>query len=252
MNNHDSKEFLKKHLSVPSYFSDLKGELSIPSLFHLFQEVAWEHATINQFGYTHLHEKGLFWALSRVQVEIAEMPKWTNSIVVKTWPSGIEGAFALRDFTVENEKGKRLVSATSSWLIVDIESRRPKRPNEFKDKMPICETIRATNSNAQKLVSLCGSIISSQEIVSKISDIDINGHINNTKYIEWAINSILIELYSQSHIRKISVNFLSEGFCKDRICATTTQAENGSYSCEIIRQSDSQKLCVVQFDILPA
>lgn len=247
MEPNSSKEFLIKKIPIASYFTDLSGELSIPSLFLLFQEVAWEHASINGFGYNDLDNQGLFWVLSRIHTEINEMPKWTDSVVLTTWPSGTEGAFALRDFTVENEDNKRLISATSSWLIVDIESRRPKRPNTFKERMPLCENFRATNGNAPKIKASSGTPFSSYQIMPRIADIDVNGHINNTKYIEWAINSFPMDFYLKNRICGLSINYLAEGFCDEMCSVTIVKTDERTLISEITRDSDKRKLCTVQF-----
>lgn len=251
MELNSSGNFLTKKIPISSYFTDLRGELSIPSLFSLFQEVAWEHASTNGFGYGDLQNQGLFWVLSRIHAEINEMPKWTDSIVLTTWPSGTEGAFALRDFTVESEDKKRLISATSNWLIVDIESRRPKRPDTFRERMPLCESFRATNDNAQKITAKSGNPFSNYQIMPRIVDIDVNGHINNTKYIEWAINSFPMDFYIKNHVNELTVNYLSEGFCNEMCSVITTQVDEGTLISEITRDSDMRKLCTVQFCVEP-
>ncbi len=247
MEPNNPNKFLVKKVPITSYFTDLRGELSIPSLFLLFQEAAWEHASINGFGYNDLDNQGLFWVLSRIHAEINEMPKWTDSVVLRTWPSGTEGAFALRDFTVENEDNKRLISATSSWLIVDIESRRPKRPNTFKERMPLCESFRATENNAQKIRTSGGTPFSNYQIIPRIADIDVNGHINNTKYIEWAINSFPMDFYLKNRICELSINYLAEGFCDEMCSVITVKTDERTLISEITRDFDKRKLCTVQF-----
>lgn len=243
----NSKEFLHKPLAVGSPFTDFTGKLSIPSLFSFFQEVAWEHATLNGFGYEHLKDQGFFWVLSRVNVEISNLPEWTEKITLSTWPSGTEGPFALRDFSVFNNYGDKIIGATSSWLIVDQESRRPRRPDTFKERMPICDSIRATNGNAPKLASSIIDDIYSYSLTTRISDIDVNGHINNTKYIEWALNSLPMNVYKEFSIKSIAVNFLSEGFCDEPIEVRTSIQNGNNFLSIVSRVSDNKQLAIVQF-----
>ncbi|PKP36509.1 MAG: hypothetical protein CVT98_07705 [Bacteroidetes bacterium HGW-Bacteroidetes-15] len=245
----NTKEFLHKKLLVGSSYIDLTGKLSVHSLFSFFQEVAWEHATLNGFGFEHLKEKGFFWALSRVYVEIEALPKWTEPITLSTWPSGTEGPFALRDFSLFNDAGEKIIGATSSWLIVDYETRRPRRPDAFKERMPICDTIRATKCNAQKISGTTHETIYSYQITSRISDIDVNGHINNTRYVEWAINSFPLEFYQEAAIKEITINFLSEGFCGDNLRVDSRKVDDRSYVSSIIRELDSKVLALVEIHI---
>jgi medium-chain acyl-[acyl-carrier-protein] hydrolase len=245
MMEQNSKSFLTKELFISSFHIDLKGRLSINSLLLFFQEIAWEHATLNGFGYEDLKDQGFFWALSRMHVDIIALPQWTEKVKLTTWPSGTDGPFALRDYLIENEKGEKLIGATSSWLIVDINSRRPQRPDAFKDRMPICDTVRSVNSNAQRIDSNEGINYNSFNNTSRISDIDVNGHINNTKYVEWAVNAFNIEDYRSIEISKIDVNFLSEGFCNDTCNIATSIISETQYQTKVTRETDSKPLALV-------
>ncbi len=208
----NTKEFLTKEFTVNSYFTDLNGNLSVRSLFELFQEVAWEHATLNRFGFHDLYDQGYFWALSRIRVQVNRVPKWTEHFNLTTWPSGTEGLFALRDYQMYDNQGNVLIGATSSWLIVDLKTRRPQRLDAFKDVMPIRDDIRATHGNAQRIDIPQQSPLFVSTEKANISDIDVNGHVNNAKYIEWATNSLPINEYKNLILKEIEVNFLSEGF----------------------------------------
>lgn len=222
----NSREFLTKEFRTNSYFTDLNGNLSIPSLFELFQEVAWEHATKNSFGYEDLLHQGYFWALSRIKVQIHRIPKWTEQFNITTWPSGTEGLLALRDYQIYNSKGEVLIGATSSWLIVDIKTRRPQRLESFKGIMPIRGDIRATEVNAQRIDMPIGSPQYSTSVIARISDIDVNGHVNNAKYVEWAMNSFPLSEYKILNIKDVDVNFLSEGFCDNNFSVLNYKTAN--------------------------
>jgi acyl-ACP thioesterase len=242
-----AKKSLTKRFTVSSFHSDFKGFLSLPSLFYLFQEVAWEHAAVNHFGYENLKEHGFFWVLSRVRVEIAKLPRWTEEFSIKTWPSGIEGAFALRDYLVTDGNGNKLVGATSSWLIVDIKSRRPQRPDTFFNRMPIQEKNRATTINAPRLSIPLDETILTNDVVSKISDIDVNQHVNNTRYIEWAINTFALEEYKNLNFKEIDINYLSESFCDEFSTVKRFNKNGNEYNIVITRQVDMKNLAVLKF-----
>ncbi len=238
---------LIKEIPVTSYMIDLRGNLSIHSLFSLFQEMAWEHASKAGFGFSHLQEQGLFWVISRVYVEIIQIPQWTDTIRLTTWPSGTEGVFALRDFLVHAEDGRRIVNATSSWLIVDVETRRPKRPSTIGRPIPEYHPQRALGFNAHKIVSTPINLFTSIQTVSQLSDIDINGHINNTKYLEWALNSLPADFYAENIIKGLSVNFLNEGFLDDKYSINTFKLNESHLFTEIMRERDGQKMCTIEF-----
>ena len=234
-----------KQLIINSYHSDLNGVLAIPSIFAFFQEIAWEHATLNGFGYNDLKSHNSFWVLSRMHIEIEKLPKWTDTVTLTTWPSGIEGPFALRDFVFSNEAGEMLIKATSSWLIVDATSRRPKRPDTYKDSMPIYSDIRATQTNAPRIITTKGEAIATTQHKVGVCDLDVNGHINNVKYTEWAVNLLPYSEYKDKPICCVDVNYLSEGFYDD-ICEHKLERINSkSLMASITKIEDSKILALV-------
>lgn len=241
-----TKEFLTKEFLANSYLCDLKGRLSFPALFGLFQEVAWEHATLNSFGYEDLLKQGYFWALSRVKVQVNRMPLWTEVFNLTTWPSGNEGLFALRDYQIHDSNSNILVSASSSWLIVDIKTRRPQRLDNFKNLMPICTEIRATSCNAERLDLPAGSPIFSSNEISKVSFIDVNDHINNTKYVEWAVNTFPLNTYKEMNISEVDVNFLAEGFCGEIFRINNFKFDSNGHLIVVTREHDSKNTTVIK------
>jgi acyl-ACP thioesterase len=215
----------EQSIRVRSYDVDFYGNLTMPALCNYFQEIAWEHAQKLNIGYKILLSLNKFWVLSRLQVKIFEYPKWTDEIKLITWPKGIDGMFALRDFVILNKDGKKLVAATSSWLILDIERHRPQKidsddhPKYLVDQtdayIPLAEKIPAFK-NMEPKSSFC----------VEYTDIDINKHVNNVKYIEWAINTQTNELTNGSVIDEMMVNFMGEASLNDEMNLTTCQETN--------------------------
>ena len=242
----EGKQFLTKSFVASSYLSDLNGRLSIPSMLSIFQEMAWEHATINSFGFDYLREQGLFWVISRISIDISRLPKWREEFSVTTWPSGVDGLLALRDFQISDCDGSILVGATTSWLIVDMKTRRPQRIDTFREKMPICDSYRAAKANAERININLHSPKIMYETSAKISDIDVNGHINNTKYVEWEINSVSEKIYRETEIQRIVVNYLAEGFSGDILLVKSSELDEKIIVSSITRKIDSKNLALVQ------
>ncbi|MFA5649478.1 MAG: acyl-ACP thioesterase domain-containing protein [Bacteroidales bacterium] len=244
----DSRYALTKQVMVNSYHSDLNGKLAIPSIFAFFQEIAWEHATQNGFGFNDLKLHNSFWVLSRIHIEIEKLPKWTDGVTLTTWPSGIEGPFALRDFVFSNETGETLIKATSSWLIVDATLRRPKRPDTYKSTMPIYTDIRATQTNAPKIIVSQGQAIAETQHKVGVCDLDVNGHINNVKYTEWALNLMPHREYKENPICCIDVNYLAEGFYGDSCIHKLQRINSNCLMANITRVEDNKALALISIN----
>ena len=195
--------------TVASYEATFTGELSLFALFNRFQDLAEIHAAHLQVGYDLLQESKLVWILSRIRVRILSLPSWGDTVELATWPKGIDRLFALRDFSVKDEKGAPLVLATSAWLLVDMQKNRPQRieslpidlrypgaPHavpETPDKIPVPE----------RLVPVC-------ERPVWLSDIDINQHVNNAQYAKWVCDCFPEDHYRRRRMTSMQINYLEE------------------------------------------
>src|SRR5437016_4491547 len=83
-----------ERIQIRSYDVDATRRATILSLFRYFLEAAWNHAESLGFGFTKLGAQGKFWVLSRVRLEVMRFPAWGDQVILRTWPRGIQSAFA--------------------------------------------------------------------------------------------------------------------------------------------------------------
>lgn len=230
---------------VKSYQSDKNGLLKIDSLFHFLQEVAWDHAKENNFGYESLKEKNSFWVLSRVKVIIENFPGWQDQITVRTWPKGTESFFAKRDFQISIQD-KHIINATSYWLIVDQQSRRPKKPADFNLNNLDFHPDEAIPDRLEKInINMIGSPELTEIYSVWPSDLDINHHVNNATYIRWITDLFLTQNGNQS-IFEFDINYLLE--CGENENITVNIFKTDKDHCgNIIRNSDQKEICRFRF-----
>ncbi len=242
-----SPSYHRHSITVHSYDIDFNSRLNVFSLFNYFQEIAWEHAGILRFGYNDLSENNQFWALSRIRVEIKSLPRWTDEITLITYPRGVDGPFALRDYEIFNAKGERIIAGASSWLIVNAKTHRPVRPTEL-DLTNAVNDHRALSVNASKVADVKLNPISVDELIVKASDIDVNYHVNNTRYVEWAYNTFPLDYHKNNLLKVVEVNFLAEGKENNKLNLERYQLSEKKNTIVIKRLDDSKELCRVSFE----
>jgi len=242
-----SPTFHSHSIAVHSYDIDFKGRLNVFSLFNYFQEIAWEHAAKLHFGLEDLSKKNLFWVLSRVRVEIERLPRWSEKITLITYPREIDGLFALRDYEIYDSEGTRIISGSSSWLILDANTRRPVRLNDLGLNF-VTNNRRALSVNPSKILDVKQSPIKIEELTVKASEIDVNHHVNNVRYIEWAYNTFPMAYHKENLIKVVEVNFLAEGKEENRIKVELFQLSENENTVIINRIDDKKELCKVYFE----
>ncbi|MDR2480339.1 MAG: acyl-ACP thioesterase, partial [Treponema sp.] len=115
---------------------DRSDRLTLSAVFQFFQEAAISHAENLRVGREDMARSGQVWILSRMSVQVDRRPGYGEAMIVRSWPRGGEKLFALRDYDIRDSADKPAVRARSGWLIIDIEKRRPLRPQALMDALP--------------------------------------------------------------------------------------------------------------------
>ncbi|MDR1899115.1 MAG: acyl-ACP thioesterase [Treponema sp.] len=188
---------------------DRSDRLTLASTFDLFQEVAISHAEHLGVGRDSMAKTRQGWILSRISVQMDRRPVFGETITVRSWPRGWEKLFALRDYDIRDASGAAVVRGRSNWLILDLDKRRPLRPQAVMDGLPLNEGIDALPSAANSLGTR-DNLVKAGERRALYSDIDYNGHVNNTRYIQWIQDTVDGSLLESADRMLLDINYLSE------------------------------------------
>ena len=191
---------------------DRSNCLTLAAVFNFFQEAAISHAENLGAGRDALACSGRAWILSRMSVEINERPQYGETVTVCTWPRGGEKLFAFRNYEIRNSNAVPLIQAKSRWLIMDIEKRRPLRPQAIIDELPLNEgaDVSLSGNNGACALSEKPNLQKTAEHKALYSDIDYNGHVNNVSYIRWIEDAVDSPLLEQAARMRLDINYLSE------------------------------------------
>ncbi len=170
-------------LAVPSYLCNGADRLSLTGLAGLFQEAAWQSAAQLGFAFTD-SASPVYWVLSRLTTVVNRMPRWDEEVTVSTWPSGTHRLYGTREYLITAGE-ERLVAGGSAWIIVDAATGRPSRPERHLE-LGIVRREYAVEHNFEKLEPL-PACDGSWQPVQPVA-IDRNGHVNNTRYLDWFAN----------------------------------------------------------------
>jgi acyl-ACP thioesterase len=195
---------------IHSFDVDFTSKVSLCTVCNLFQESAWRHATEHKLGYHDLIKSNKAWVLSSIKINIKELPAWKDEISIYTWARTTDKLFAYRDFEVyRNGSGKSAIKASSSWLIIDIQSKRPQKMEAYADLMPLLKDKHAINKALEKIPAV-EEVHDSYKKTTAYSDLDVNHHVNNVKYVEWILDLFTLEYQKNHIIRDFEINYRNE------------------------------------------
>ena len=196
---------------VSSYEANANHNLRPAALMDMMQEAAGRDASTLGFGYEEMISSNAAWVLSRMKIVFSKYPKWRDEVVLKTWHKGANRIFYLRDFLLEDTDGNTLACATTSWLIIDLSSRRMVRNSTLAENFDSSAMDDAIADQAEKVVfpkDVEPDHVTTHKVVW--SDIDTNGHVNNVKYAVWAMDIVDYADACSRPLKEMLINFDAE------------------------------------------
>jgi len=234
----------KSRFQIRSYEVDSQRKVKPVTLLDYLQDAASEHAKRLGVSVTDLLPKNITWVLSRYHVKIMRYPLLGESIQVNTWPSARQRFLAIRDFEVTDEKGDALALATSSWILLNLRNKRPARLDNILPDYPILNR-RTIEDDFNKPLPAPERADIELPFRVRMGDLDLNGHVNHTVYIEWALETAPQEILQKNRPVEIEAAFRGEAFYGDRIISRTQVIEDAPSPCllhQLINEKDGNEL----------
>ena len=195
------------------------------------------HSSARGFGMKYLLSIKRSWVLSRLAIEMEEMPRMYTKFNVETWVESAMRYFTSRNFRMVDRDGKVYGYGRSIWAMIDTESRQPTDIFSIDngainnwivaDKAcPIDKGGRVKMDDSAQLV---------RTIDTYYNDVDINGHINSVKYIEHVLDLWDMDWYRQHPIKRFEIAYVAEAHQGDRLSFYLQQAGEGEYNIRIVK-----------------
>ena len=186
---------------------DCYGRMKTSMILFLAQEVAGRHCVSLSVDYDTLAAKRMFWAVTRHRVQITRLPVRGETIRIETWPMPTTRVAYPRSVVAYDAAGKECFRSVSLWVLMDLDKRSMILPG--KSGISVIGTLRGTELDTPGgLVAKPLQNHRSRQVC--FTDLDRNGHMNNTKYMDW-IDDLLPSLFHEQHTpREFTVCYLSE------------------------------------------
>lgn len=224
--------------------ADATGFATLQTLGNWLQEGADQNARELGWAREQLAARRLFWALTGLRITLSGYPRWRETARIITWPAGADRLFAWRDFLLVAEDGKQLGAATSAWLLVNEDTRRPVR------MLP--EIAAAALARPRSLAHDFRAKLSPPERAGyarhfhvRRSDLDVNGHVNNVTFIEWAVESVPPAMIGDGRVLDIALAFHAEALLGDEIVAQAEQESRGRIFRHQLQRAGDQRVLAV-------
>jgi len=206
------------------------------------------HSTDRGFGMKYLMTIQRSWVLSRLAIEMEEMPSQYTKFNVETWVEGAMRYFTNRNFRVvaEDEQGQERVYGygRSVWAMIDTATRQPTDILAIHDGAinQWIETEKACPIEKGGRVKMSDNATFVRTIETHYNDVDINGHINSVKYIEHVLDLWPIEWYQEHQLKRFEIAYVAEAHEGDQLSFYREQTAENEFCVRIVR-TDGTETC---------
>lgn len=221
---------------------DFTGRLTLGVLGNHLLNCAGFHATDRGFGIATLNEDNYTWVLSRLAIELEEMPYQYEKFTVQTWVENVYRLFTDRNFALLDKDGKKIGYAHSVWAMINLNTRKPAdllalHGGSIVDY--VCDEPCPIGKPSRIKVASCEPAAT---LTAKYSDIDINGHVNSIRYIEHILDLFPIEMYRTKRIRRFEMAYVAESYYGDELSFFMDDAGEDVYQVEV-RKNGGEVVC---------
>ena len=221
---------------------DFTGKLFMGVLGNHLLNSAGFHATERGFGIAEMNESNYTWVLSRLAVEMMDMPSEYETFSVDTWIENVYRLFTDRNFTIYGKDGKVYGYARSVWAMINLETRKPadllalhgQELVDYIETDKICPIEKPGRIKVTQQMPL-------RTIEVYYNDIDINGHVNSIKYIEHILDLFPKQWFAEKKVARFEMAYVAESYYGDTLSFFRDEVDEGIYDIEVRKNVGSDQ-----------
>ena len=214
-----------------SYFQiDGNRNMSPAALLSCLQEVAVTHSDTLGYTLAYMAEHQWGWSVINWHLKIYRMPRHGERINIQTWSDKCLRFQAERSFYLFDEAGEKLLDGASRWIFMDLARRRPANtPAGMAEAYHSGQEPAIPDETYRMPKEAEGDMICTREVLVTRRDTDTNGHANNVKYLEWAMDDVPDEIYDGMALKDVLIVYRKECMRGDTVQIKTyvKNAEEG-------------------------
>ncbi len=231
--------YFEKEYSIHYYETGRRQELKITSLMNYFEEVALLQSEERKVGLDYYQKNQVVWMLHKWDITIHKVPVFGQRILVRTLPVSMAGFMGYRRFWVFDSAGNTLVSATSAWIFVNTRNKRPIRVTDDM-KQAYRNEDRPENKLDMADIPALQKTDFSRGFYVRQADIDINRHVNNVRYVDWALEALPPDMQQEYRLENIRIVFKRETTYGQMIESQVEMRDGDGKKCSLHKILDEQ------------
>ena len=195
-------------MKIPFDMADMNGHIKLPDVILLSLQVSgMQSIELGVSDKTILEDYNLVWIITEYDIEVVRLPRFAEEITIETEALSYNRLFCYRRFTIYDETGQELIHMLATFVLMDRDSRKVHAVEP--------EIVAPYQSDFDKKLIRGPKYANLEEPVSKdyhvrFYDLDMNGHVNNSKYLDWIFEVMGADFLTQYIPKKINLKYVKE------------------------------------------
>ena len=223
-----SELLYSKTLRIRSEQVDMTRFLRVSELFRLMEEASIAHTEALGFPRQTTLDRGLLWVITRQSAMIEELPRYDDEITVLSWPGEMMHVFFPRFYQIKR-RDQVLVRGQALWMLIHEDTRDMVMPEDYGIEIPGLKDSPEPDMLPVRKPASCEDVFYEEELVTRFSQTDINGHMNNTRYFDLIDDALPEEVRTVHAPWQIRAEYLSELRYKDTFTLRGYNGEDARY-----------------------
>ena len=213
---------------------DFQYQVTLAALTNILLTTAGYNADDNGFGIRNLNEIDCSWVLLRLAVEMDYFPQQYEKIRVETWVQEVGRASTMRNFCLKNDKDEVIGHAVSNWAMININTRRAQDLITLEGIHSFATGESILMDKPIKLTEVEGNPVDTFKV--KYSHIDINGHTNSMRYVEWISDCFSLNTYKEKQLKRFEINFVNEILFNEEVSVYMKETDANDFRFELRKE----------------
>lgn len=186
-------------------------DLTNKAILRYLEDIGSLHSDLVGYGPSDLEKTKLTWLLADWKLQVIKRPHFKEKLLIKTWAGKAERCITYRDFEIYNENNELVAKATSKWIFLNFETKKLEKltPEIYNLYNPEPDKSVFNESKLDRLIPP-ESYSNFLEYTVKRSDIDINSHVHNLNYLDFAYEVLPEEIYNKPELKNIRISYKRE------------------------------------------
>ena len=195
-------------MKIPFDMADMNGHIKLPDVILLSLQVSgMQSIELGVSDKAILEDYNLVWIITEYDIEVVRLPRFAEEITIETEALSYNRLFCYRRFTIYDETGQELIHMMATFVLMDRDSRRV-HVVEPEIVAPYQSDFDKKLIRGPKYESLNESI--SKDYHVRFYDLDMNGHVNNSKYLDWIFEVMGANFLTHYIPKKINLKYVKE------------------------------------------